>query len=339
MEHTLHNIMDEEDLIVSETIPKSDHLSSWIYLLFFYTAVHLAFTLVKRLFFPKHQLPNSDGKRKQSDMSVRGMKSTCTFESLKSQCVPKEPPVARFPRAGPASYGLCADEQSAGVLFRDNDASDRFENEDLTTREVRKLQQMQSFKEWCVRNKMDSAALQDVFSRIHLYKKLKEIHPASFWALCSDSSLKSIDVVDPGMLVSLTEYLLSRLCDIGVAYSVYWYNIHKPSSMSGVIRAMLVFMIYCFVIRHWMHGRSTGSSIFSAWYETSHLSEQYRTSSGIVRTSLACILEDIFVVGTCGIGILVSVYCRCFSANKQCIGERIAGVRLIVEKTIRLNNE
>jgi hypothetical protein len=77
--------------------------------------------------------------------------------------------------------------------------------------------------------------------------------------------------------------------------------------------------------------------LFSAWYETSHLSEQYRTTSGMIRTSLANVLEDVFVVGTLGIGALISMYTRCLSDSKQSIGERIAGVTLILEKKTRLD--
>lgn len=321
--------MNEHNMHVEMTEMTPETIQIWIRLLLLSTGVHLVYTGVSHIF--RRFRPTEDIKPHDEDedekKDVRG-----TFESLKDQCVARQQilvdPAPYYHRA--TSYGLDADEQSASVLYGEQD-------EDLTTKELRKLQKMRLFKEWCVKNKMDTAALQDVFSRVHLYKKLREVHPSSFWALCSESSLVSIDVEDPGVLVSLAEYLLSRLIDASVVYGMYWYaSIDSPS---GISKAILAVHIYSLVIRRWMRGRSSGAGMFSAWYETSHLSEQYRTTSGVIRTSLASILEDLFVVGTLGIGILISIHARCFSESKQSIGERIAGVRLIVEKTRRLDQQ
>ena len=313
--------------MMTEMTPET--IQSWIYLLLLSTGVHLVYTGVSYIL---SLLRPTQDVQETHDTQEEKRDGRGTFETLKDQCVAKQPvPVDPAPSHHRAtSYGLDADEQSASILYGELD-------EDLTTRELRKLQKMKSFKEWCVKNKMDSAALQDVFSRVHLYKKLKEIHPSSFWALCSESSLISVDVEDPGVLVSLAEYLLSRLLDASVAYGIYWYA--STPSPSGIAKAILSVHVSSLVIRRWMRGRSSGAGMFSAWYETSHLSEQYRTTSGMIRVSLASILEDIFVLGTLGIGALISIHGRCFSESKQSIGERIAGVRLIVEKMRRLDQQ
>lgn len=313
-----HNISDKTSL--NESV--DDDVYSWLLLLLLYSVVHFVY----RLFARQDRVDSALHEEEHANV----MENMGTFESLKDQCVPKDPvPLRRAPlfqRA--ASYGLDVDEQSASVLCGDLDGT-----EDLTTRELRKLQKMRSFKEWCVKNKMDSAALQDVFSRVHLYKKLKEIHPTSFWSLCSESSLISVDVVAPGVLVSLAEYLVSRVIDCGVACGLYWY----ASSGPGIATIILGVCLYYLFIRCWLRGRSSGAPLFSAWYETSHLSEQYRTTSGMLRTTLANILEDIFVFGTLGTGVFLSMYTRCFSESKQTVGEKIAGVTVIVEKTQRLD--
>jgi len=318
--------MNEHNVSVDEA---PEGIQNWIYLLLLYTGVHLVCTGVSRILSRYRSI--YDYTAFQDDLNeddCEEEKGRGTFESLKDQCIAKQPLPKTCHRA--MSYGLDADEQSASVLYGDLDLS-----EDLTTRELRKLQKMASFKKWCVKNKMDSAALQDVFSRVHLYKKLKEIHPSSFWALCSESSLVSVDVVNPGVLVSIAEYLLSRLIDGSVAYGIYWYA--STPSPSGIGKLILAIRLYSVVITRWMRGRSSGAGLFSAWYETSHLSEQYRTTSGMIRTSLANVLEDVFVVGTLGIGALISMYTRCLSDSKQSIGERIAGVTLILEKKTRLD--
>lgn len=316
--------MNEHTIEVHMTESVPENVYSWIYLFLLYSGLYLVCTGVSRIVLRQSRIDsttaNDDDDVPQEDKG--------TFESLKEQCVAKQPDT-RVPCQRAMSYGLDADEQSASVLYGELDTV-----EDLTTRELRKLQKMPSFKQWCVKNKMHSAALQDIFSRLHIYKKLKDIHPASFWALCSESSLVSVDVVEPGVLVSLTEYVVSRVIDCTVAYGLYWHT----TSPSGISKIILAVQLYSLIIRRWLQGRSSGAGMFSAWYETSHLSEQYRTTSGMIRTSLASILEDIFVLGTLGLGALISMYTRCFSESKQSIGERIAGVTLIVETTRRLDD-
>ena len=126
---------------------------------------------------------------------------------------------------------------------------------------------------------------------------------------------------DPGVLVSLAEYLLSRRIDIIVAYGIYWYA--STPSPPGIAKLILAVRLYSLVNTWWMRGRSSGAGLFSAWYETSHFSEQYRTTSGMTRACLASVLEGFFVVGTLGIGALISMYARCFSltANNALEGE------------------
>ena len=321
--------MNEHTIEVDMTESAPENVYSWIYLLLLYSGLYLVCTGVSRIVLRQSRIDSTTANDAGDDDGVR-QEDKGTFESLKDQCVVKQADTRVVPCQRAMSYGLDADEQSASVLYGELDTV-----EDLTTRELCKLQKMPSFKQWCVKNKIHSDALQDIFSRLHIYKKLKEIHPASFWALCSESSLVSVDVVEPGVLVSLTEYVVSRVIDCTVAYSLYWH----ATSPSGISKIVLAVQLYSLVIRRWLRGRSSGAGMFSAWYETSHLSEQYRTTSGMIRTSLASILEDIFVLGTLGLGALISMYTRCFSESKQSIGERIAGVTLIVETTRRLDDD
>lgn len=231
------------------------------------------------------------------------------------------------------AYGLGPEELAGSVLFKDQQ-----EEDDTTMRELRHLQESDEFKEWCVSKKMTQSDLQDVFSREHVYRKLKEIHPDAFYSLCSPVSLTCVDVVDPGLLVLLGEYLLSRCIDISVCGVVCMYLYAYRETLTLVQVWVCVAIVHGLVVRHWCSSRTSGSWVFSSWYETSHLSETYYTSSGVGRSILANVLENVFVVGSGGLGVGVSLYTRCCRVGRQSIGERLAGVRLSIQQTRRLDH-
>jgi hypothetical protein len=314
-------MIEEEDVVLHEAVehvddvlaPINGFLLGWfIFGVMYSLGSHVVLSLFKR---PAQKASDTDNV---SLDETKDRSPQSTFDELKRGCVRKRPePFCR--------YGLDADELSASVLYPEEDG-------DLTTRELRRLQNTRSFKEWCIQNKMNSSALQDQFSRIHVYKKLKELHPESFWALCSPASLVTIDVVDPSIIATIAEYILSRCIDLTSMWMLF--TCMYPNALAYTHPRCLTAYSICliFVLRHWMRGRSSASILFSSWYETLHLSEQYFTSSGSIRTFLAQVFENIFVVGTLGLGALLSLYGRCFSDSMQSIGERIAGVKLIVEK-------
>mmetsp|Transcript_6377 Transcript_6377/g.12565 ORF Transcript_6377/g.12565 Transcript_6377/m.12565 type:complete len:306 (-) Transcript_6377:145-1062(-) len=231
------------------------------------------------------------------------------------------------------AYGLGPEELAGSVLFQDQDDVD----DDTTMRALRDLQDSDEFRQWCASKKMTRSDLQDVFSREHVYRKLREIHPESFFSLCNPSSLECVDVVDPTVLALLGEYLLSRCIDIGVCGIACMYLYAYKETLTQVQIWVCAAFVYAMVVRHWCSSRTSGSSAFSTWYETSHLSEKYYTSSGFGRSILANVLENVFVLGSGGLGLCVSLYTRCIGGGRQSIGERLAGVRLIVEQTRRLD--
>ena len=50
------------------------------------------------------------------------------------------------------------------------------------------------------------------------------------------------------------------------------------------------------------------------------------------RSVLANLLETGYVVGSLGVGAAVSLAMRCLGASRQSVGERCAGVRVVVER-------
>lgn len=315
---------EDDDGLLHEAVEQADDilvsLNGFLLAWFILGVIYSLGTQVMSLFkTPAQKASDNNAFEESKDRSPKS-----TFDELKRGCVRKKPEPLR-------RYGLDADELSASVLYP-GEGEDLDGEEDLTTRELRRLQNTRSFKEWCDQNKMNSSALQDQFSRIHVYKKLKELHPESFWALCSPASLVAIDVVDPSIIASIAEYILSRCIDLTSIWMLF--RCVYPNALAYThprcLTAYSLFLV--FVLRHWIRGRSSASIFFSSWYETLHLSEQYFTSSGSIRTFLAQVLENIFVIGSLGFGALTSLYGRCFSQSMQSIGERIAGVKLIVEK-------
>lgn len=270
-------------------------------------------------------------KEVSADGKTQGTGTTSTYDRFKGD---ENDDRVIHTKTPSRAYGLSPEELAGSVLFQDQDDGD---DDDTTMRELRHLQESDEFRQWCVSKKMTRSDLQDVFSREHVYRKLKEIHPESFYSLCSPSSLECVDVVDPSVLVLLGEYLLSRCIDIGVGGIACMYLYAYKETLTQVQMWVCAALFYAIVVRHWCSSRTSGSSIFSSWYETSHLSEKYYTSSGIGRSILANVLENVFVVGSGGLGLCVSLYTRCIGAGRQSIGERLAGVRLIVEQTRRLD--
>jgi hypothetical protein len=200
-----------------------------------------------------------------------------------------------------------------------------------TRKQLRALYRTRAFKTWCVRNKLDSESLQAIFQRMHIYKKLREIHPASFWALCSRESLEGVHTMEVSALGCAAEYVCSRITDLSVAYLVW--------RLRDSLIALLV--SYALIVRHWAQGRSSGAWLFHAWYVRV---DEDTGRVGVLRSAIANVLEDLFVVGSLGAGALLSLTWLLFPGRgddrggpcRQSTGERVAGVSQVKEVVQRL---
>jgi hypothetical protein len=78
----------------------------------------------------------------------------------------------------------------------------------------------------------------------------------------------------------------------------------------------------------WCHSRSPLQRKHQLWYEDAK--SGHAASPTLVL--LGWLLEVVYVACSLGIGALVSLVMRCLTPSRQSLGERLAGVRLIVER-------
>lgn len=288
--------------------------------------------------------------RHEADSKQQTTTKKSTYAVISSKMDPKEnapavtPPHAEIRNAatvqngrGARVYGL-EPQDLANHLYDSDDG----EGENLTMREIRKLQKTPEFRRWCAQKKMSVSQIQDEHTRIFVFKKLKELNPESFWQLCRPDTLVSIDMVPPSSFELVAEYIMSRLIDLSVWFGIGWfvYRHCKNSSYSSLLWSPQVVIglviLWKLCIRHWISGRPSGGKIFGGWYhDTVYLGQQYTTVSGVCRVVVASLVESIFVIGSLGIGILISSLSRLFSEGNQSIGEKIAGISLVMERKIR----
>lgn len=338
----------------------------WLRLLVTYASIHVGIHVLsrlKRLFRSEHvasHVPAPDltthtrvgsSHGRQVNGQVNGYAGMGTYDVLKSQCVPKAPVHMR--RAH--SFGLDPEELAEHVVFAvaspdplhgssetsESDTDDGNEDDQCgedgtarvgsgrnatTRKQLRALYRTRDFKAWCVRNRLNSASLQAIFQRMHLYKKLREIHPSSFWALCSPESLEGVDVAEVGGWARVAEYVCSRCLDFFAAYLIY----ALPNSLVSM------FLSYALVVRQWAQGRSSCAWLFHAWYSRT---DDAALEVGLFRSAIANVLEDVFLVGSLGVGALLSLKGLALPVGgetpcRQSTGERIAG--LVQVKVARL---
>lgn len=231
-------------------------------------------------------------------------------------------------------FGLQPQEQASLVFGDDSD------DEDITAKELRKLQNTVEFAKWCSERKMTKSKLQDIFKRDFLYKTLREIHPQSFWQLCRPDTLIAIETKEPGIIEHLVEYIISRGIDVAVIVGTVKLFL-TVQQLTHLHLAAFALIVWWFCVRHWVQGRPSSGRMVSALYETLHADEEgadIMATSGVLRVGAASLLEDFFVLGTAGVGIFASVYLRCFSKHHQSVGEMISGCRLVIERRIRLDS-
>ena len=355
----------------------------WLRLFATYASIHMVIRALSKLkgILRNEQVPSPDSTTRarggsthdrQADGFANGWsngnlygdgdRNVGTYDVFRDHFVPRAPVHPRRTQ----SFGLCPDELAENVVYPvdpiepmpgrgDDEASDpedttsdeddqygghgvdghdtRVSNPSTTKKQLRALYRTEEFKAWCVRKKLDSESLQAIYQRMHLYRKLREIHPESFWALCSPESLNGIDVMEVGALGSAAEYVCSRFVDLAVAYVVY----RLRADFFAII------ISYAFVVRHWAKGRSSCGWMFNTWYARV---EEEALSVGLFRSALANILEDLFVVGTFGVGALVSLKGLLFASqgeirpstgamssakplHRQSTGERVVGVSVL----------
>lgn len=222
-------------------------------------------------------------------------------------------------------YGLAVGE--AGDDHSDSDTDD-----DITTRELRRLEQTAAFQLWCRSKGMTLRDLEATSSRLTLYRRLRALHPASFWLLCRADTRTGLETFDPSIALLAVEYIFSTAITVASLGAVVYCAI-KP--VEPIYWALCAVGVWAGCLRSWMGGRPTAGPAFNVWY--SDLEWGHRASSG--RCIAASLLEGVYVAGTLGIGAIISLGMRCCGTAGQSVCERIAGVKVVVERRVRLDEE
>jgi hypothetical protein len=222
-------------------------------------------------------------------------------------------------------YGLALGE----TVSADEDSDAEIED-DVTARELRRLQQSPAFHAFLRNRRLTGRDLEGVYSRIRLYKKLKTLHPASFWMLCSPHSLILFETSEPGIFTLMTEYFLSSLINSAVFAALAWCI---WTQASVVYWGVCIGAVWLCCGHNWLQGRPSAGLLTSTWYEDLI----WGHGAPATRAALAQILETVYVLGTVGSGAVVSLLMRWKTG--QSVGEKIVGVRLVVEKKVRLDEE
>ena len=285
---------------------------------------------------------------------------------------PPPPPPPPYPtttnRASTPRYGLALGEALPTDDDNDNDDDD---DNDVTARELRRLQQSPEFHQWCRFRRIHTEDLENTEATLKLYKRLRALHPPSFWLLCRQDTLTGFETLDPGKLLSLTEYVTSSLINIGVfalLFILLLPPLVAPFSESRKelwwwVVSSVVFWYFCW--RQWMQARPSAGPLYSGWYEDVYWGHK----AAVRRVVVAQLLETVFLLGTgVMVGGVISCCLRVFTKPHYCsstrnndatataiaeeredggacgcgggqsMGERIAGVRLVIERPYRLDS-
>jgi hypothetical protein len=222
-------------------------------------------------------------------------------------------------------YGLTLAE-----TMSENDDSDNEIEDDLTSRELRRLQQSPAFHAFLQKRKRTGQESEEsVYSRLRLYRKLKKLHPESFYMLCSPHSLLFFETSDPGTSTLFLEYLLSSLINLAATAAIGWF-VWTQAPVVYSIACIVAVWIFCIQFS-WLKGRPSAGPLFSSWYEDLI----WGHAAPAARVAFAQILETVYLIGTVGTGAVVSLLMRW--SGGQSVSEKIVGVRLVVEKGVRLD--
>lgn len=224
-------------------------------------------------------------------------------------------------------YGL-----ALGEALSDASDDEPDDDDDLTTKELRKLQHSKEFATWCRKQKLQEHDLESIYCRMRTFTRLRNLHPPSFWLLCHPDSLISLESQDPGSIVLLLEYLVSMSINVSVLGFLGWC-VWRQVGLTSMELTAGISAAYFLCIGCWLNGRPTAGFLLFMWYEDVVWGHGVSAS----RAVLANLLETFYLVGTLGLGIFASLFSRW--RDGQSVGERIAGIRPVIEKKVRLDQQ
>lgn len=213
-----------------------------------------------------------------------------------------------------------------GLAYGEAESGDEDSGDELTQREVRRLQESPQFKEWCRSKGYTPRDLEAKASRLRLYRRLRDLHESSFWLLCRRDTLTALETTNPPVSVLLLEYVASVVHGLLALAAVLYCWKYRPAP---VVLAVLLWAAWRLALRQWLAGRPAAASWFDVWFAD----VQWGHGAGLARALLAVGVELLYVMVTLGVGAVVSAAWRC-GPSRQSVGERLAGVRVVQERRV-----
>ncbi|GAB4819837.1 hypothetical protein N2152v2_006883 [Parachlorella kessleri] len=238
------------------------------------------------------------------------------------------PPLQPQPSSPGARYGLGLGEAESA----DEDSDD-----ELTARELRVLQQSAAFHQYLRGRGLSAKDVEGTARKLRLYRQLRQVDPSGFVAMCRGSNTPRLFVTeDPSGQVLALEYVVSMAAGIAatVAVAYAWAAPAAPAAL----RASCLALAWWLTVEAWRRGRSSGGRLLGLWYEEltwGHAPPAWRVIA-------AGLLELGYVLGSAGLGTPVSLFMRCWRGRGgrrrgQSVGERLAGVRLVREVALDMD--
>lgn len=237
----------------------------------------------------------------------------------------KQPNSSPAAWGGQSRYGLALGESQEPDVDADED--------DLTMDEIRRLQTSNAFRVFCKVRGITHREVESIEQRLQTYRRLRTLHPSSLLMMCNPRSLVAWEALDPGIVFRFIEYVLTTVLHVSITLAAVLYapwTVPSDKAQSDSPFQAFTFLLICplLVLLPPLYSRpSVFAAFFSAWY----VDLEYEHKATAHRCILANLLETVYVIATFGIGGLVSLAWRC-SSIQQSMGERIAGVRMIIEK-------
>lgn len=233
----------------------------------------------------------------------------------------------------------------------------------VTSRELRRLQETPEFLGWCRWRGIGTRELERNARSLALFRKLRRVHPESFWALVKKPVWTS-ETVQVETKEAVVQYLFSILLMLAAMspclLSLESFGIFSISS--GLMRFLIaaIGLVCCLVVmwQWFVQQRPFLGHAFSMWYvvveqkafddrppSTARLQNSqdmdltYGTHLAPAwRIAFAACIEAIYVVGSLGLGIPISLFLRIFGSvwTRGSVGERFVGIVPVKERMLRV---
>jgi hypothetical protein len=195
--------------------------------------------------------------------------------------------------------------------------------DDVTDRELRLLQASPQFRAWCRSKGLKYRDIEDSEQRLHIYRRLRTLHPASFWALCRP--VHTVEQSGVKALPSMLEYLISNVTLISLGFALFWC-FETQASVGAWVGCLALSWWLC--DRRWAASRPAAGPLFGVWYEDTEMGHAVRAA----RIAVTAMIEGMYLVATLGVGGLISVVMRCVGG--QSVAEMFMGIRPVTERKI-----